>query len=223
MNTPIEETVRAMNYLIENGLAFYWGTSEWTPDQIERAFNICKDRNLIPPICDQAHYNLLVRDNIDSNFRDLFRFRNYGITSFSPLAFGVLTGKYFDEQSKDTERRKAGFLREWDENKKDWEPKLIKLQNLAKEKLNCSLTQLSIAWVIRNQDVSTAILGAMKPEQLIENLGALEVCKKLNKEILIEIEKIMKNAPIGEIDYFDNFKTMPIRRNVAEGIDNSEL
>ena len=108
-------------------------------------------------------------------------------------------------------------------NKADWEPKLIKLEKLAKEKLNCSLTQLSIAWVIRNQDVSTAILGAMKPEQLIENLGALEVCKKLNKEILIEIETIMKNAPVGEIDYFNNFKSMPIRRNVAEGINKIEF
>ena len=85
-------------------------------------------------------------------------------------------------------------------NKADWEPKLVHLEKLAKDKLNWSLTQLSIAWVIRNKDVSTAILGAMKPGQLIEDLGALEVCKKLNKEILIEIETIMKNAPKGEID-----------------------
>ena len=212
MNTPIEETVRAMNYLIENGLVFYWGTSEWTPDQIERAFNICKDRNLIPPICDQAHYNLLVRDNIDSNFRDLFRFRNYGITSFSPLAFGVLTGKYFDEQSKDTERRKAGFLREWDENKKDWEPKLKKIQQIAKEKLNCSLAQLSIAWIIYNKDISTSILGAKNPQQLNENIESLKVVPKLTKEILEEIEKIMGNTPKGETDYFNNFSPLPIRR-----------
>ena len=85
------------------------------------------------------------------------------------------------------------------------------------------MTQLSIAWIIRNTDVSTAILGAMKPEQLIENLGALEVYKKLNKDILEEIETIMKNAPVGEIDYFNNFKTMPIRRNIAEGINKTEF
>ena len=156
----------------------------------------------------------------------MFKIRKYGITAWSPLEGGILTGKYLNNNMPDDSRiskLKGKFPNAWEKNKKDWEPKLIKLQNLAKEKLNCSLTQLSIAWVIRNQDVSTAILGAMKPEQLIENLGALEVCKRLNKEILIEIEKIMKNAPIGEIDYFDNFKTMPIRRNVAEGIDNSEL
>ena len=170
MNTPIEETVRAMNYIIEKGLAFYWATSEWTADQIERAFHIAKELNLIPPICDQAHYNLLYRENIDSNYRDLFKFRKYGITSFSPLEYGILTGKYFDDKSKDSERSKMGFLKEWNENKKDWEPKLKKLQQLAKEKLNCSLAQLSIAWVVLNKDISTAILGAKKPEQLNENI-----------------------------------------------------
>jgi voltage-dependent potassium channel beta subunit len=216
MNTPIEETVRAMNYLIEKGLAFYWATSEWTADQIERAFNIAKERNLIPPICDQAHYNLLHRDNIDSNYRDLFRFRKYGITSFSPLEFGILTGKYFDDQSKDTERSKMGFLKQWDENKKDWEPKLKTLQKLAKDKLGCSLAQLSIAWVIKNKDISTTIMGAKTPEQLKENLKALEIVPKLTKEILDEIEKVMGNKPKGEIDYFNNFAPLPIRRETQK-------
>ena len=216
MNTPIEETVRAMNYLIEKGLTFYWATSEWTADQIERAFNIAKERNLIPPICDQAHYNLLHRESIDSNYRDLFRFRKYGITSFSPLEFGILTGKYFDDQSKDTERRKMGFLKQWDDNKKDWEPKLKTLQKLAKDKLGCSLAQLSIAWVIKNKDISTTIMGAKTPEQLKENLKALEIVPKLTKEILEEIEKVMGNAPKGEIDYFNNFAPLPIRRETQK-------
>ena len=216
MNTPIEETVRAMNYIIEKGLAFYWATSEWTADQIERAFHIAKELNLIPPICDQAHYNLLYRENIDSNYRDLFKFRKYGITSFSPLEYGILTGKYFDDKSKDSERSKMGFLKEWNENKKDQEPKLKKLQQLAKEKLNCSLAQLSIAWLVLNKDISTAILGAKKPEQLNENLKALEIVPKLTKEILEEIEKIMGNAPKGEIDYFNNFTQLPIRRDAQK-------
>ena len=85
------------------------------------------------------------------------------------------------------------------------------------------MTQLSIAWVIRNKDVSTAILGAMKPEQLIEDLGALDICKKFNKEILEEIETIMKNAPDGEIDYFKSFSPMPIRLNIDEGIDKTKF
>ena len=108
-------------------------------------------------------------------------------------------------------------------NKADWEPKFEKLKTLAKEKLNCSLTQLSIAWVIKNEDVSTAILGAMKPDQLTENLKALEVSKKLTKEILEEIEAIMKNAPKGETDYFNNFSSMPVRRNIQEGINKTEF
>ena len=225
-NTPIEETVRAMNYLIDKGLTFYWATSEWTADQIERAFNIAKDRNLIPPICDQAHYNLVYREIIDNQYRDLFRFRKYGITAWSPLEGGILTGKYMENKIPEGSRISSGKGRlpaVWEKNKADWEPKFAKLKTLAKEKLNCSLTQLSIAWVIKNSDVSTAILGAMKPEQMVENLGALEVSKKLTKEILEEIETIMKNAPKGEIDYFKSFAPMPIRRHIEEGIDKTEF
>ena len=214
-----------MNYLIDNGLTFYWATSEWTTDQIERAFSIAKERNLIPPICDQAHYNLLNREIIDSNYRDLFRFRKYGITAWSPLEGGILTGKYFNNTiPEDSRLKKVGFMKPiWEKNKADWEPKLLKLQTFAKEKLNCSLTQLSIAWCIKNEDVSTTILGAMNPEQLIENIKSFEVYKKLNKEILEEIEEIMKNAPKGEIDYFNNFTQMPIRRNIKEGINKTSF
>ena len=183
MNTPIEETCRAMNFLIENGLCFYWGTSEWTSDQIERAFNICKERNLIPPICDQAHYNLIYRDIIDCNYRDLFKYRKYGITSWSPLEGGILSGKYINqvpEKSRYSEIEKSNnhYLIEGFKKGKEWEDRLIKLQKLAKEKLNCSLAQLSIAWIIKNKDISTCILGAMKKEQIEENIGALEVYKK---------------------------------------------
>ena len=225
-DTPIEETVRAMNYLIEKGLTFYWATSEWTPDQIERAFNIAKDRNLIPPICDQAHYNLVYREIVDSQYRDLFRFRKYGITAWSPLEGGILTGKYMDNKIPEGSRISSGRGRlpaTWEKNKADWEPKFVKLQKLAKEKLDCTLTQLSIAWCIKNTDVSTAILGAMNPDQIKEDLKALEVSKKLTKEILEEIETIMKNAPKGEVAYFKGFGPMPIRRNIQEGINKIEF
>ena len=227
MNTPIEETCRAMNYLIEKGLCFYWGTSEWTSDQIERAFNICKERNLIPPICDQAHYNLMNREIIDCNYRDLFKFRKYGITSWSPLEGGILSGKYLNNQMPEKsrysefEKSKNEYLLERLKKAKEIEDKLIQLQKLGKEKLNCSLAQLSIAWIIKNNDISTCILGAMKKEQIEENIISLEVYKKLNKEILEEIENIMKNAPIAEIDYFNNFTPLPIRRNQQEKIDKT--
>ena len=228
MNTPIEETCRAMNYLIENGLCFYWGTSEWTSDQIERAFNICKEKNLIPPICDQAHYNLIYRDIIDCNYRDLFKFRKYGITSWSPLEGGILSGQYINQMPENSrysevEKNKNSFLIEGFKKGKEWEDRLIKLQKLAKEKLNCTLAQLSIAWIIKNNDISTCILGAMKKEQIEENIGALEVYKKLNKDILEEIETIIKNVPLGEIDYFNNFTPMPVRRNQQEGINKTSF
>ena len=225
-NTPMEETVRAMNYLIEKGLTFYWATSEWTADQIERAYNIAKDRKLIPPICDQAHYNLVYREIIDNKYSDLFRFRKYGITAWSPLEGGILTGKYLNNNLPEGSRmgHKNGFLSKiWEKHKADWEPKLRKLQEFAKEKLDCSLAQLSIAWAIKNKDVSTAIVGAMKPEQITEDLKALDVAKRLTKEMLEEIETIMKNAPNGEIDYFNNHARMPIRRNIQEGIDKTEF
>ena len=225
-NTPIEETVRAMNYLIDKGLTFYWATSEWTADQIERAYGICKERNLIPPICDQAHYNLVYREIIDNKYRDLFRFRKYGITAWSPLEGGILTGKYLENKLPNGSRmsNKNGFLsKNKEKNKADWEPKLQKLKTFAKEKLDCSLAQLSLAWVIRNEDVSTAIMGAMKPEQLVENLKALEVSKKLTKEMLEEIETIMKNTPEGEFDFFNGFTKLPIRRNIQEGINKTEF
>ena len=227
MNTSIEETCRAMNYLIEKGLCFYWGTSEWTSDQIERAFNICKERNLIPPICDQAHYNLMNREIIDCNYRDLFKYRKYGITSWSPLEGGILSGKYLNNQMPEKsrysefEKSKNEYLLERLKKAKEIEDKLIQLQKLGKEKLNCSLAQLSIAWIIKNNDISTCILGAMKKEQIEENIISLEVYKKLNKEILEEIENIMKNAPIAEIDYFNNFTPLPIRRNQQEKIDKT--
>ena len=131
-----------------------------------------------------------------------------------------MTGKYFSNNIPENSRvQKLSFASKiWEDNKEDWEPKLLKLQTLAKEKLNCSLAQLCIAWIIKNKDISTAILGAMKPEQLIENIKALEIYKKLDKELLIEIETIMKNAPKGEIDYL-TFKELPSRRNISMNID----
>ena len=123
----------------------------------------------------------------------------------------------------EVEKNKNSFLIEGFKKGKEWEDRLIKLQKLAKEKLNCTLAQLSIAWIIKNNDISTCILGAMKKEQIEENIGALEVYKKLNKDILEEIETIIKNVPLGEIDYFNNFTPMPVRRNQQEGINKTSF
>jgi aryl-alcohol dehydrogenase-like predicted oxidoreductase len=225
-NTPIEETCRAMNYVIDKGMAFYWGTSEWDADQIMLAYKICEKLNLMRPIVEQTQYNLLHRERIEREYANLFKDFKLGITVWSPLFSGALTGKYLDSVPDDSRYKKRTELNGYGldyyfKNKEAIDAKLRKLQDLAKNKLNCTLAQLSIAWIIKNNDISTCILGAMKKEQIEENIISLEVYKKLNKEILEEIENIMKNAPIAEIDYFNNFTPLPIRRNQQEKIDKT--
>ena len=222
-NTPLEETCRAMNWVIDKGLAFYWGTSEWTACQIMEAYKICERYNLIPPIVEQCHYNMIVREKIENDYRDLLRKYKLGTTTFSPLCGGILTGKYLGEVPKDS--RKVAFSKEADghfaiynKDKNGWDEKLKKLKELAEKKLNCSLAQLAISWIIVNPDITACIVACSKVSQLDETLKAVEIYKKLDKETLIEIEKILGNAPEGEID-FSTYTCLPSRRNVALGID----
>ena len=219
MMTPLEETCRAMNFVINQGWAFYWGTSEWKADQIERAIKICEKLNLIPPIVEQCEYSMLMRDKVDSEFSDLFKLHGLGTTIFSPLKGGILTGKYLNEIPKGTRIEKMDWMKKYYEEKKDdMNPKLLKLKDLAEKKLNCTLSQLAIAWVIANKDVSTCIMGASKVSQLDENFKGLEIYKKLTPEILLEIETILDNCPKGEMDFRDRCE-LNIRRNIDLGVD----
>ena len=219
MNTPLEETCRAMNFVIEQGWAFYWGTSEWRADQIERAIKVCEKLNLIPPIVEQCEYSMLVRDKVDNEYSDLFKLHGLGTTIWSPLKGGILTGKYLNEIPEGTRVAKMDFMKKlYEEQKDDINPKLLKLKEIAEKKLNCSLAQLAVAWVIANKDVSTCILGASKVSQLDENFKALELYKKLTPEILLEIETILNNCPKGEMDFRDR-KQFNIRRNIDLGVD----
>ena len=219
MNTPLEETCRAMNFVINQGWAFYWGTSEWRADQIERAVKICEKLNLIPPIVEQCEYSMLVRDKVDNEYSDLFKLHGLGTTIWSPLKGGILTGKYLNEIPKGTRVDKMDWMKKYYEDKKDdINPKLLKLKELGEKKLNCSLAQLAVAWVIANKDVSTCILGASKVSQLEENYKALEIYKKLTPEILLEIETILDNCPKGEMDFRDR-KQLNIRRNIDLGVN----
>ena len=219
MTTPLEETCRAMNYVIDKGWAFYWGTSEWKADQIERAIKICEKLNLIPPIVEQCEYSMLVRDKVDSEYSDLFKLHGLGTTIWSPLKGGILTGKYLNEIPEGTRVAKMEFMKKLYEQQKDEiNPKLLKLKEIAEKKLNCSLAQLAVAWVIANKDVSTCILGASKVSQLDENFKALELYKKLTPEILLEIETILNNCPKGEMDYRDR-NQLNIRRNIDLGVN----
>ena len=221
--TPLEETCRAMNWVIDNGLAHYWGTSQWSASQIMEAYKICDKLNLIPPIVEQTHYNLMTRDWVEKEYRDLFLRYKMGTTVWSPLESGILTGKYLNGIPEDSRVNikhdgASTDIKPYLDHKKEWDEKLLKLKDIAEKKLNCSLAQLALAWIIVNPDVSTVILGASRVSQLEENYKALEISKKLTKEILLEIENIMQNAPKGEIDYRD-WKELPTRRNMNLGID----
>ena len=223
MNTPMEEVCRAMNFCIKNGMAFYWGTSDWTACQIEKAYKICEKLHLIPPIVEQVEYNMLEREKVDSEYRDLFKDHHYGIMAYSPLKKGILAGAYLNGISPNSGLAKLkeiwpDFYYGYKKNEKEWCEKIRKLKEIAEKKLNCSMAQLAIAWIIKNPDVTTCLLGCSKVSQLEDNIKGYEVYKKLNNEVLLEIEKILENAPAGECDY-RYFKEMPIRRNQFLGID----
>ena len=221
MRTPLEETCKAMNDLIEDEKILYWGTSQWTSCQIMEAIKICNERNYIKPIVEQCQYNMLRREKMENEYNDLLRKYKIGISSFSPLYSGVLSGKYIKEIPPDSRylRNKDAtpVLKVYFDKKQDWDVKLNKLMDICK-KLDCTLAQLSIAWVIINPDVSTSIMGATKINQLEENINAMKIYKKLDKNILLEIEKILQNTPQGEIIY-RSFTMMRSRRNINLGVD----
>ena len=222
-NTPVEETCRAMNYVIENGKAFYWGTSEWDADQIMLAYKICEKLNLMRPIVEQTQYNLLHRERIEREYANLFKNFKLGITVWSPLFSGALTGKYLNSIPDDSRYSKHKELNGYGldyyfKNKKIIDEKIEKLKVIAERKLNCTLAQMSIAWIIANQDISTVILGSTKISQVEEIIPAIDIYKKMTKEIMKEIEEILNNAPIGPWDY-ESFKLLRNRRNELLDVD----
>jgi len=199
-DTPIEETVRAMNHVINQGKALYWGTSEWSAVQIQAAFNIARSLLLIPPIVEQPQYNMFHRQRVESEYESLYGTSfGLGLTIFSPLAYGLLTGKYNDgipEGSRLTQdffKENAAKLTS-DEGKAKID-KVKKLQILAAE-IGATVSQLALAWCIKNPNVSSVILGASKLDQLIENLQAMQVVPKLTKELSTKIEEVLQ-SPIS--------------------------
>jgi voltage-dependent potassium channel beta subunit len=194
-NTPIEETVWAMNHLIQQGKILYWGTSEWSGVEIMEAHRVAQHYRLIGPTMEQPQYNLFERQKMDKEFLDVFRHVGLGTTTWSPLASGLLSGKYNNGIPKGSRFALEGF--DWlkdrwmaDENMK----KVKKLSQLA-ESLNIKTAALSIAWCLKNPNVSTVILGATKKQQLTENLKSLDALPLLTSEVMDKIEGIMKNKP----------------------------
>ncbi|WVQ84710.1 hypothetical protein IAT38_006866 [Cryptococcus sp. DSM 104549] len=201
VTTPMEETVRAFNYLIDKGLAFYWGTSEWTAMQIQQAIEIARRLNMVGPVAEQPHYSMFHRERFESEYEPLWRYENHGSTIWSPLDSGLLTGKYNNGVPEDSRyhHNLGGMMSasvkalETPEGKAKIE-KVKKLTAIA-ERLGGSMTSLALAWTLKHEGVSTCILGATKPEQIKENVKALDIYPKLTPQVLEEIEKILDNKP----------------------------
>lgn len=195
-NVPIEEVVRTMNTLIQQGKIFYWGTSEWSAAEIVEAHMVAKDLGLEGPAVEQPEYNLFNRRQVEAEFLSIFENIGMGTTIWSPLASGLLTGKYNNGIPEGSRMSLEGY--EWLKDAAMVEDKLARVASLgdfAKE-LGVSLPNLSIAWCVRNPNVSTAILGATKESQLLENLKSLEVLPLLTDEVMSKIDDIMQTKPL---------------------------
>ena len=195
-NVPIEEVVWTMHNLIQQGKILYWGTSEWSGVEIMEAHRVAQQYGLIGPSMEQPQYNLLERSKMENEFLMVFKTVGMGTTIWSPLASGLLSGKYNTGIPEGSRFAIEGF--DWLKDrwmKESFLEKINKLSNLAKE-LEVSVAQLSIAWCIKNPNVTTAILGASRKEQLLENLKALEAVEKLNTEVMKKIDDIVQTKPV---------------------------
>lgn len=198
IHTPVEETVWGMNDIIRQGKAFYWGTSEWSAVQIMEAYAVARREHLIPPLMEQPQYNMFHRERFEAEYARLYPEIGLGTTIWSPLASGLLTGKYNEGIPEGTRATLEGY--EWlreefesEENQKNIQ-KVRQMTPIAKE-LGCSMAQLALAWCLKNPNVSTVITGASKAKQVSENMAALEVVPKLTADVMEQIETILDNKP----------------------------
>lgn len=199
-NVPMKEIVEAFTQTINMNLAYYWGTSEWSAEQIQEACDIAEKYNLIAPIVEQPQYNAFHRERFEQEYAPLYEKFQYGTTIWSPLASGLLTGKYDKGIPEDSRfATNPAFFKDTIEKLKSEEgqAKLEKVRKLGKiaEKLEANTTQLALAWCAKNKNVSTVILGASKPEQVHDNCKALQLLPKLTDDVMKEIEDILQNKP----------------------------
>lgn len=204
LHTPMDETVRAMSHLIDSGRAFYWGTSEWSAEQIREAYEICRRDHLNPPTMEQPQYNMLVRERVEKEYARLYEDMGLGTTIWSPLASGILTGKYNDgipEGSRLSLENYKWLQSELEGDK--GERKLNAVRNLmpVAEQLGCSMAQLAIAWCVKNPHVSTVITGASRATQVTENMKALDVASKIDDALMEKIDEILDNKPTPDRDW----------------------
>ncbi|MHB8855448.1 MAG: potassium channel beta subunit family protein [Bellilinea sp.] len=193
--TPIEETVRAMDVVIKQGKAFYWGTSEWSAGEILRADGIARQYGLTPPSMEQPQYNMFHRNIFEIEYDPIFKQLGYGTTIWSPLASGVLSGKYANGIPTDSRAALPGF--DWLQERQITTERIEKVKHLSviAAELGCTMSQLALAWCLKNPNVSTVITGASRPEQVVENMKAIDVEDKLTPEIIEKIELVLGNKP----------------------------
>jgi voltage-dependent potassium channel beta subunit len=204
IHTPIEETVRAFNHVIDQGKAFYWGTSEWSAAQITEAHGIARELGLIPPLMEQPQYHMFHRERFEAEYDHLYKEFGMGTTIWSPLASGLLTGKYNAGMPAGTRATLEGY--EWLKARFEDEAavaniaKVGKLMDIADE-IGCSMAQLALAWTLKNPNVSTTITGASRPEQVVENMKAIDYVEKLTPDVMARIEEILDNKPKFPTDF----------------------
>lgn len=193
--TPIEETVWSMHQLILSGKILYWGTSEWSAQEIMEAHMVAQRYNLIGPVTEQPQYNMLVRDKVEVEYSQIYKTVGLGTTIWSPLASGFLTGKYLNQPPAESrlKRDELGWLadRLLQENNHNIVTNLVQFS----KELGVSMPQLGVAWCLKNPNVSTVILGATRPEQLQETLNATNILPLLTEEVMNHIENILQNKP----------------------------
>ncbi len=190
-DTPIEETVWAMSDIVSSGKALYWGTSEWSADEIRAAYDVAERRNLHKPVMEQPQYNMFNRDKVEHEFMRLYDDIGLGLTTWSPLASGLLTGKYVDGVPEDSRGALKGY--EWLSEELTDTGKNVVVAELMKvaDDLGCTMAQLALAWCAANPNVSTVITGASRPEQVAENMKSLEVLDDLDGPVMSRIATIL--------------------------------
>jgi len=194
-STPMEETVWSMHHLIEQGKIFYWGTSEWSAQEIMEAHMVAQRNNLIGPVVEQPQYNMLERRKVEVEYAQIYKTVGLGTTIWSPLASGFLTGKYSEGMPKETRLGRQEL--DWMATRLLVEENYVRVKGLLSlaNDLGISLPRMAIAWCLKNADVSTVILGASKPEQLEETITSAEVVPLLTPEVMARIEEILNNKP----------------------------
>jgi len=203
--TPMEETVRAFNYLINKGQALYWGTSMWSAVEIADAWRVADKLGLIGPVVEQPEYNLLSREKVEKEYYELYERYGLGLTVFSPLKLGILTGKYNDStipegsrfSAENTSQKFIDAYRAKFQGDPEMEKNLRISKGLVPIAKDLGVTQgsLALAWIMKNKNVSSIITGASRPEQIVENVKALEAFHKLTPEIMDKIDEIAGNKP----------------------------